>query len=1019
MSGVLDDEPYEMYTGEKPAEWLLKRLIDYEERCTKFLFDETRIRMTAADEIDFANARFCYICEKSFSPTDVQRAHKGQSKVRDHDHISGEYRGAAHSYCNLLKRRQRKIPIFFHNLRGYDEHIIVPALGQHKDRKLRIIGQTMEKYLQIEFGDHLVFKDSLQFLSCSLSELGENLLAIGRDKFTHTLRGFQGEPNVDLLLRKGIYPYDYMSSANRLKETNLPPREAFDSKLRWEKCSAEDYEHAQRVWQAFRCKTFEDYHDLYLKCDVLILADVFESFRTTAMQTYGVDPAHYVSAPHLSWDSMQRMTRCKLDLLSDSAMFQVLQENLRGGVAMISKRYAEANNKYMDDLYDPSKPSKYIIYLDANNLYGWSMSEPLPTGDFAWLDADEIRGIDWLTQVAEQEYGYFVECDLEYPAELHDLHSDYPLAPQRLEITMEMLSEKQLEHRAAYDMPNVCKSTKLVPNLMDKVAYMCHYRCLRFYLEHGMKLKQVRRVIRFRQSRWLEPYISKNSQLRAQAKNKFEKDFFKLLNNSVFGKTCENVLKRQDIRLVTDAAVCKELISKPHCTGFKVFNEDIAAVAMQKLASAIDKPMYVGFAVLELSKLCMYRFHYDWTLKTYALGKANLLFTDTDSLVYEIETDDIYEDIRNDPAAAAYFDMSNYPQTSRFYSCTNKGIVGKMKDESEGKIITQVAAVRPKMYSYLTLGSADENGNRTLKEAKRAKGIQKAAVKDITHAAYVAQILQPKENYVRVRRIEQRRHQLRTIEQDKRGICAYDDKRYLLPNGIDTLAHGHYKIQSDRKEAAGRIASAAQDAQAIVPVRDEDGSEVLVVSHAAVIQSAVLTKIFHLPTAPEDDEEVQEAAAAPKVERAPKLEKRSFFHMPVNRSALANVREKITNKHGFKQEDFDAAQLAIAKARFGIAAFAGTGEQAVENLKRELHNDNSQTAQLALQLLDASRGSCKTVELSPAERLFLVATMDAPAFREVGRTNERKLLFMILTGRSAGWWKKNHATALQRLAARI
>ena len=798
MPGVLDDLPYETYTGPEPADWLLEKLIEYEEQCTDFLFDTTKIKMTAVDSVAFAAATHCYICDGAF---DEDSKKKGDAKVRDHDHISGDYRGAAHSRCNLLKRQQRKIPVFFHNLRGYDEHILIPALGKHKDRKLRIIGQTMEKYMMIEFGPHLVFKDTLQFLSCSLEQLVANLVASDRDKFVQLKRGFDGDDdNIDLLLRKGIYPYEYMNSADRFKDEQLPPIEAFHSTLRNEKCTQEDYKHAERVWEEFGCTTFLDYHNIYLKCDVLHLADVFEHFRTVSLEQYSLDPAHYISAPMLAWGAMLRTTKCKLDLLTDAEMFATLQKNLRGGVSMISKRYAKANNKYMDDLHDPTQPSKYIMYWDANNLYGWAMSAPLPTGNFAWMSEEEWTAIDWLKQEADQPTGYFVECDLEYPDELHDLHNDYPLAAERLEVDIDMVSEKQRELRAEYDMPNVNKCTKLVPNLRNKTKYLCHYRNLRFYLEHGLRLTKVHRVIKFDQSPWLEPYITKNTNLRAAAKNKFEKEFFKLLNNAVYGKTCENVLKRSDIRLLTDARLIKELIAKPHCKGFEVFSEDIAAVSLQKVVCEIDKPMYIGFSVLELSKLLMYEFHYDWVLKQYPREKVHLLFTDTDSLVYEIETEDIFKDMTATAANSDRFDFSNYAKESEFYNAKNQMVVGKMKDEAEAHIITEVVALRPKMYSYKKLKTVEVE---LYDETKRAKGINRAVMKNIHFDDYKAQLDEAHENHVTMYRIGHKRHHLFTFKQCKRGLCAYDDKRYLLDDGISTLAHGNYKIRDLQREERG------------------------------------------------------------------------------------------------------------------------------------------------------------------------------------------------------------------------
>lgn len=801
VPSVLDNAAYETYTGADVVDWFLAKLIQYETMCTDYLFDEKRLVMTHDDVVKHERATECYICKYPFAAPNSERKAKANVKVRDHDHITGAYRGAAHSHCNLQLRRTYKVPVIIHNFRGYDSHLLVRAMGLFKDRQIQVIGQTMEKYLTMSWGQHIVFKDSLQFLNCSLNGLVECLRKSGRGKFTHLLGEFKkthdDDAHIDLLLRKGVYPYDYMGSAERLQEKALPPRKAFTSLLRQDECSTEDYEHAQLVWKTFKCERFIDYHNLYLKCDVLLLADVFESFRATAMQNYGLDPAHYVSAPQLSWDAMLKMTECELELLSDPAMFRMVQENLRGGVAMISKRHAKANNKYMGDLYDATKPSSHILYLDANNLYGWSMSEPMAIGEFEWLTEEQISHIDWCTQSVDQSHGYIVECDIEYPKELHDLHSDYPLAPQRMTVTTDLLSTAQKETRAQYNMSSGKPATKLVPNLFDKERYVCHYRNLKFYIEHGLVLRKVHRVIRFRQSRWLAPYIAKNSALRAATTDEFEKTLWKLLNNSVFGKTCENVTKRSDIRLLTDSKKCETMTHKPHCLGHKIFSPDIAAVSMKKLVCAIEKPTYVGFVVLELAKLCMYEFHYDYALKRWPNGACKLLLTDTDSLVYEIQTDDVYADI-SAPDAVSRFDLSNY--RNEFRNDTNKLVIGKMKDEAAGQIVCEVVALRPKMYSYKTLLPQATSGTHHFKESKRAKGIQRAAMEHVEHANYLEQLREPTENYVLVRRIGQALHNVYSFEFEKRGLCAFDDKRYLLSNMIDTLAHGHWRIAQQRSE---------------------------------------------------------------------------------------------------------------------------------------------------------------------------------------------------------------------------
>ena len=420
-------------------------------------------------------------------------------------------------------------------------------------------------------------------------------------------RNNQPHQHFELLLRKGIFPYAYVDAWGKLDDNALPPRDSFFNELRNEECSEADYGHAARVWDGFQCRTLKGYMELYLKTDVLILADIFEEFREVCTTNYGLDPAHYISAPQLSWDSMLKLTECKLELISDPEMFSCIDPGIRGGVSMITTRFARANNPYMST-FDPALPTSYIIYLDANNLYGWAMSMPMPNGGFTWLLEVDYKNIDWLAQTEEQDMGYFIECDLDYPPELHELHNDYPLAPERVDVKVEMLSGNQVDLMAHYRMPRSSKDIKLIPNLLPKKKYLCHYLNLKFYLEHGMKLEHIHRVLRFSQSAWLGKYIKKNSELRASAKNDFEKEFFKLMNNSIYGKTCENQKKRTDIKLVTTDAKCKKLTEKPHCMGFKIFGESLVAIELRKLKTMINKPFYVGFSVLELSKLHMYRY---------------------------------------------------------------------------------------------------------------------------------------------------------------------------------------------------------------------------------------------------------------------------------------------------------------------------------------------------------------------------------------------------------------------------
>ena len=423
-----------------------------------------------------------------------------------------------------------------------------------------------------------------------------------------------------------------------------------------------------------------------------------------------------------------------------------------------------------------------------NNLYGWAMSQPMPSGGFRFVPRNEYEQINWLTQEEDQDIGYIVTCDVTYPPELHELHNEYPMMPEPRRIVLDMLSEKQLQLFREYNVPRSSMTYKLLPTFLPRYHYTMHFAMLRFVLEHGALLITIHSVIEFRQSRWLAPYITLNTRLRSVPNNSdFEKDFFKLMNNSVYGKTCENQKKRTDIKLSTKEKELQKWIAKPHCKRFKIFDVNLAAIELRKLHPILDKPCYVGFSVLEYSKLIMYRFHYDYFLAKYGAQRAHLCFTDTDSLLYHVETDNIYADMYTDRVR---FDFSDYARTSPYFEESNRKVIGKMKDEMNGKPIIEFVGLRAKMYSLLVL----EPVSQTVIEKHRAKGIQRAASAELRHAQYLAQLNIPSTHITTNRRIGAEAHQLYTLEMRKRGLCSFDDKRFLLADGIHSLSYGHHDI---------------------------------------------------------------------------------------------------------------------------------------------------------------------------------------------------------------------------------
>ena len=313
------------------------------------------------------------------------------------------------------------------------------------------------------------------------------------------------------------------------------------------------------------------------------------------------------ASPGLSWDAMLKMTQVRLELITDVDMFQFIEKGLRCGVSNITHmgRYGKANNKYMKE-YDKDELTKYIMYLDANNLYGWAMSQYLPTGAFRWKHVGKGSRKDvekWMIKLAEckddSDKGIILEVDLEYPAELHDEHNDFPLAPEKLLIEDNMLSKYSRNIMKEFNISSG-KVSKLVTSLNNKVKYVVHYRTLQFYLSLGLRVSKVHRVLEFNQEPWLSKYINYNTIKRTAAKIAFEKDFFKLMNNSVFGKTMENIRKRVDVRLVTTKEQLLELTSKPTFISSKEFNKNLAAVHKIKESLLFNRPAYVGMCILDL-----------------------------------------------------------------------------------------------------------------------------------------------------------------------------------------------------------------------------------------------------------------------------------------------------------------------------------------------------------------------------------------------------------------------------------
>ena len=720
----------------------------------------------------------------------------------DDDDDDDDSEGRISAYTGEYRNRKRyRIPCFLHNARGYDNNLILQSAA-HACQEINVLAATVEKYITIQL-DGVQIIDSLSFLNGSLSAV---ISSMHKDKLKQTAACFPDPHMFDLMTRKGCYPYEYMSGPEKMTETCLPPIEAFYSSLTGTGISVEDYKHAQTVWSAFKMKTMQDYHDLYLQTDVLLLSDAFESFRDLMIDEFRLDPANYLTLSSYSWDAMMLYTKMEVELITDPDIYLMLEKNIRGGMCGVAKNYAFANNRYVPETYDSDKPDSYLIYLDACNLYGMSLSKPLPQSGIKFVNDVELNVI--LQTPCDSPIGYFVEVDIVYPESLHDVHDAFPLAPENVTITPDMLSPYTHElssrlNRTPTDVHKLCST------LLVKEKYLLHYVNLQTYVKLGLRVTKVHRVLQFQQSAYIKPYIDRCTALRQTSTNDFDGNMLKFLANSIFGRSLMNVRKFHNIVLSNKRKYSVKKLSSHLYRGFKIFDDDLIAIECAKSSIVLAHPIFIGFSVLESSKEQMYDFYYR-TLKEDVFADSTsckYIYGDTDSLILEIQSSrDVYEAMKT---CSEHFDMSFYPRDSGYFDSTNKKVPGKFKDELAShfpRVIKEVVALRPKAYSILISDDSTKSA---------CKGVNRAVIKTLTHKRFHRVQLSGRSRTEKMNRIQAYGHNLTTVELTKTALTCYEDKRFYL-DATHSRAYGHYANQSERSVTSPTAHAASTSSGAII-----------------------------------------------------------------------------------------------------------------------------------------------------------------------------------------------------------
>ena len=430
--------------------------------------------------------------------------------------------GFVHNKCNLQYKFPKDnvnnkylISVFAHSAQNFDNSFLIKALNNIENVSFSALPRNSNKFISLKI-ENFIFKDSFLFLNKSLDYLTKTI--DNKDKIS--LKQEFGK-NYKLLTKKGVYCYDYFESKEKYNETKIPDHKNFKNKLNNDKnISNKEYKHAHNVFKTFKCKNLMDYSILYLKTDVCHLADVFQKFSNFAYETYGLDCRYSYTLPGFSWQCMLKMTKIELDLISDQDMYLFLIDSICGGICQVNRKFSKAVNKYTRNQLDEWKNKKiekkfknklktnnldkYLLYLDANNLYGYSMSQKLPYRNFKWsndLSLDKIQtGI--------------YEVDLSIPKELHYKFKDYPLCPQIKFIPENNLSKYQKYLNNKLNIKYNEKDKKLILDLSTKKNYKVYCKNLEYYMQLGIKVDKIHKILTFDEKDFLKEYIDLNTELR-------------------------------------------------------------------------------------------------------------------------------------------------------------------------------------------------------------------------------------------------------------------------------------------------------------------------------------------------------------------------------------------------------------------------------------------------------------------------------------------------------------------------
>ena len=759
-----------VYLGNDAMEHFLKTIVRLEKTYIKKLKEVTPMKISPEEERAFKSAKNCHICAQ---PLEYDR-------VRDHDHINGMYIGPAHNKCNLARSECLKIVGFAHNFSGYDSHIMMRAIAERDEgmKEIKAIPLNTEKFKMVKIG-RCVLMDSMAFLGASLDNLVKTLKA-SNHSFPILKQWMRDTNQRELILRKGVYPYEFATSLNVLRDTcTLPKKEEFFSLLSGEHITDGDYQHATNVWNSFQCRDMCDYTELYVRADTYQLAEAMLELRESVISEFNIDLCHYLSLPMMAKDIMLKFTNVEMELMSDVEMIHMIRSNIRGGLSYVNTRHfhcAEESKKREENVS--------AAYVDANNLYGAAMRFAMPLCDFQWMTDSELEifTMDQITEYGSE--GYIFEVTLDYPEHLHLEHSSYPLAPHQMDITEEHLSD--YARAALHDLQQKTKYTakKLTSTFLRRENYVCHGLNLKLYLELGMELVTIHRGVKFTQECFLRPYIDMCTKKRAESVTKTKKNMMKLLSNSLYGKMIESGANRMDCKIVRNQKTALAYNTNPRLKANLIFSENLVVTFLRKSRVKLNQSWAVGFAILEISKYIMQSLMYK-AVKPCFGGRVSTLLSDTDSWILVLPSSSSENAMTK---LKDFMDFSNYPPDHHLFDSSVQNRTGFLKNELPGDEILEVVGIRSKTYAI--------KSEKTLNRC--CKGVKKATKNRIPFSAFVACVKDMGIHHVEQYTIQSKKHINRLMRCQKIAFSSFDDKRHLLC-GIHSVPYGSKIIEFSKK----------------------------------------------------------------------------------------------------------------------------------------------------------------------------------------------------------------------------